>query len=75
MTWSGCKSLRRFLKAGARRMDAPRGRDLQGRFIAPDPKAVRNKLRAPRSGDFLAGSPGRWRLSRPSTFTGNVLKE
>ncbi|WP_176408569.1 hypothetical protein [Enterobacter soli] len=40
-------------------MDAPRGRDLHGRFIAPDPKVERNKLRVPRSGDFLAGSPGR----------------
>ncbi|MCR1317934.1 hypothetical protein NR352_13195 [Enterobacter soli] len=40
-------------------MDAPRGRDLHGRCIAPDPKAGRNKLRASRSGDFLAGSPGR----------------
>ncbi|HDR2752977.1 MULTISPECIES: hypothetical protein [unclassified Enterobacter] len=39
-------------------MDAPRGRDLQGRCIAPDPKAERNKLRASRSDDFLAGSPG-----------------
>ena len=26
MPWSGCKSLRRFLQAGARRKDAPRGR-------------------------------------------------
>ncbi|UWM65132.1 hypothetical protein [Enterobacter sp. CP102] len=40
-------------------MDAPRGRDLHGRCIAPDPKAERNKPKAPRSGDFLAGSPGR----------------
>ncbi|MGS4678294.1 hypothetical protein ACKURH_03430 [Enterobacter soli] len=40
-------------------MDAPRGRDLHGRCIAPDPKAERNKLRASRSDDFLAGSPGR----------------
>ena len=40
-------------------MDAQRGRDLHGRFIAPDPKAERNKLRVSRSDDFLAGSPGR----------------
>ncbi|MDD9245473.1 hypothetical protein PVM12_15695 [Enterobacter soli] len=38
----------------------PVGRgEAHGRFIAPDPKAERNKLRASRSDDFLAGSPGR----------------
>ncbi|MBZ0057718.1 MULTISPECIES: hypothetical protein [unclassified Leclercia] len=40
-------------------MDAPRGHSLHGCRLVPDPKAGRNKTKAPRSGDFLAGSPGR----------------
>jgi hypothetical protein len=34
------------------------GAALQGCYLAPDPKAVRDKLREPRSGDFSARSPG-----------------
>ncbi|MDT9874563.1 MULTISPECIES: hypothetical protein [Enterobacter] len=37
--WSGCKSPKRFRKAGARRRDAPRGRGLQGCRLMPDPIA------------------------------------
>ncbi|PPK21332.1 hypothetical protein CSC88_24710 [Klebsiella pneumoniae] len=39
-------------------MDVRRGRVLQGCSLAPDPVAVRDKLRAPRSGDFVRQSPG-----------------
>ncbi|MBN4798179.1 hypothetical protein H4F75_03400 [Enterobacter asburiae] len=39
MLWSGCKSPKRFRKAGARRTDAPRGRGLQGCRLMPDPIA------------------------------------
>jgi hypothetical protein len=53
-----------------------RGRDLHGRFIAPDPKAERNKLRVSRSDDFLAGQVARVvAVSHPGTFTGNVVTE
>ncbi|MFA7985938.1 hypothetical protein ACEOBW_22245 [Escherichia coli] len=45
--------MRRFLKAGATRRDARRGRVLQGCYLAPDPVAVRNKSNVPRSGDFV----------------------
>ncbi|ENF7815138.1 hypothetical protein ABR157_000859 [Enterobacter soli] len=50
---------------------------MHGRFIAPDPKAGRNKLRASRSDDFLAGSPGARvvAVSHPGTFTGIVVTE
>ncbi|MBW6099027.1 hypothetical protein KZ773_03320 [Escherichia coli] len=34
------------------------GRVLQGCYLAPDPVAVRDKPRAPRSGDFVRQSPG-----------------
>ncbi|APR32088.1 hypothetical protein BTW28_14570 [Citrobacter freundii] len=37
-------------------MDAGSGRALQGRYLAPDPVAWRNKRRGPRSGNFPAGS-------------------
>ncbi|QFQ09731.1 hypothetical protein DN595_01855 [Enterobacter cloacae] len=56
MPWSGCKSPKRFRKAGARRRDAPRGRGLQGCRLMPDPIAWRNKLRVPRSGDLPPGA-------------------
>jgi len=39
MPFSGCKSPKRFRKAGTTRRDARRGRDLQGCRIAPGPKA------------------------------------
>ncbi|MSL30517.1 hypothetical protein GKE84_24880 [Escherichia coli] len=52
------KSPKRSLEAGATRMDARRGRILQGRSLAPDPVAARDKPRAPRSGDFVRQSPG-----------------
>ncbi|MGL9596313.1 hypothetical protein, partial [Escherichia coli] len=39
-------------------MDARRGRILQGRYLAPDPVAARDKLREPRSGDFVRQSLG-----------------
>ncbi|MFL4652345.1 hypothetical protein ACJ6VM_17145, partial [Escherichia coli] len=39
-------------------MDARRGRILQGRSLAPDPVAARDKLREPRSGDFVRQSLG-----------------
>ncbi|POU74782.1 hypothetical protein C3387_07320 [Leclercia sp. LSNIH6] len=39
-------------------MEAPRGHSLHGCRLVPDPKACRNKLRAPRSGDFLCREPG-----------------
>ncbi|MFT4292630.1 hypothetical protein, partial [Enterobacter sp.] len=32
---------------------------LQGRFIRPSPMSLEQTLRVSRSGDFLAGSPGR----------------
>ncbi|MCR1317705.1 hypothetical protein NR352_12015 [Enterobacter soli] len=32
---------------------------LQGRFIRPSPISLEQTLRVSRSGDFLAGSPGR----------------
>ncbi|RDK13701.1 hypothetical protein CEJ32_15675 [Enterobacter sp. 9-2] len=56
MSWSGCKSPKRFRRAGARRKDAPRGRGLQGCRLMPDPIARRNKLREPRSGDLPPGA-------------------
>ncbi|EGE4990883.1 hypothetical protein EC991805_2602, partial [Escherichia coli 99.1805] len=31
---------------------------LQGRFLAPDPVAEGDKLKVPRSGDFVRQSPG-----------------
>ncbi|MBW6090814.1 hypothetical protein KZ770_21160 [Escherichia coli] len=34
------------------------GAFLQGCYLAPDPVAVRDKSRAPRSGDFVRQSPG-----------------
>ena len=52
------KSPKRSLEAGATRMDARRGRILQGRYLAPDPVAARDKLREPRSGDFVRQSLG-----------------
>ncbi|MFP0120247.1 hypothetical protein ACJHYR_04985 [Escherichia sp. WS1450] len=52
------KSPKRSLEAGATRMDARRGRILQGRSLAPDPVAARDKLREPRSGDFVRQSLG-----------------
>ena len=52
------KSPRRSLKAGAAHMDVGWGRVLQGCYLAPDPVAVRDKSRAPRSGDFVRQSPG-----------------
>ncbi|MGM1070866.1 hypothetical protein ACSSNC_03080 [Escherichia coli] len=39
-------------------MDARRGRILQGRSLAPDPVAARDKLRESRSGDFVRQSLG-----------------
>ena len=56
MPWSGCKSLRRFLKAGARRRDAPRGRGLHGCRLMHDPIAGRNKPRVSRSDDLPPGA-------------------
>ena len=44
------------------------GAALQGCYLAPDPKAARHKLRAPRSGDSAArarGCRGRRRLAAP----------
>ena len=38
------------------RMDAGSGRVLQGRFLAPDPVAWRNKRRVLHSNNFPAGS-------------------
>ncbi|WGJ34804.1 hypothetical protein [Escherichia coli] len=52
------KSLKRSPEAGATRMDARRGRILQGRYLAPDPVAAGDKLKEPRSGDFVRQSPG-----------------
>ncbi|MFL4625244.1 hypothetical protein, partial [Escherichia coli] len=49
-------------------MDARRGRILQGRSLAPDPVAARDKLREPRSGDFVRqslGVPGAAGVGRP----------
>ncbi len=46
-----------------------------GMLQRPSPIARRNKTRAPYSGDFLAGSPGRRRLSRHGTFTSAAVKE
>ena len=62
------KSPKRSLEAGATRMDARRGRILQGRSLAPDPVAARDKLREPRSGDFVrqgVGVPGGGAFGRP----------
>ena len=39
-------------------MDARRGRILQGCYLAPDPVAEGDKLKVPRSGDFVRQSPG-----------------
>jgi hypothetical protein len=54
-------------------MDAPRGRDLHGRCIAPDPKAERNKLRVTAKRRFSLPGARVARVaavSYPGTFTG-----
>ncbi|HGW6617216.1 TPA: hypothetical protein ACNHRR_003959 [Escherichia coli] len=69
------KSPKRSLEAGATRMDARRGRILQGRYLAPDPVAARDKLREPRSGDFVRqslGVQGRRRLAAPCALPAPV---
>ena len=55
---SGCKSLRRFRKAGARRMDAPRGRALQGCYLRPSPISRKELAEGTAKRRFTAGSPG-----------------
>jgi len=63
-----------FPEGRARRRDAPRGHSLHGCRLVPGPKAWRNKLRAPRSGDFLCREPGLLRGGgKPlNTFTGDA---
>ncbi|MCZ5812793.1 hypothetical protein O5265_04600 [Escherichia coli] len=69
------KSPKRSLEAGATRMDARRGRILQGRSLTPDPVAARDKLREPRSGDFVRqslGVQGAAAISRPCALPAPV---
>ena len=56
-------------------MDARRGRILQGRYLAPDPVAARDKLREPRSGDFVRqslGVQGAAAIGRPLRAPGGI---
>ncbi|MEQ7735467.1 hypothetical protein, partial [Escherichia coli] len=52
------KSPKRSLEAGATRMDARRGRILQGRSLAPDRVAEWDMLWEPRRGVFVRQSVG-----------------
>ncbi len=77
MPWSGCKSLRRFLQAGARRRDAPEG-GFTGTLPPPVPDKPEGISRGHREAAIYRrepGSPGWWRLSHPGTFTGHVITE